>query len=254
MYRTLEFANLAGVTVRTLRYYDRLGLLRPQRNGSGYRAYRERDLERLEQIVALKFLGMPLAEIQKLLDASPAGLPAALAMQRKALVEKRGMLDKAICATREAETVVAKGDAGRTEVLKRIIEVMEVENSNEWMKKYQSEAAQAKIEARKPLWNPEMQKEVSRQWTELIADVEANLGEDPLGPAGQALGARWKKLVEGFTGGDPDITHSVAKMWSDRANWPESAKQQTSGFQIKPEVWAFIGKALGWGKGGGVQS
>jgi len=254
MYRTLEFANLAGVTVRTLRYYDRLGLLRPQRNGSGYRVYRERDLERLEQIVALKFLGMPLAEIQKLLDASPAGLPEALAMQRKALVEKRGMLDKAIGAIREAEAVVAKGHAGRTEVLKKIIEVMEVENSNEWMKKYQSDAAQAKIEARKGSWNPAMQQEVSREWTELIAEVEANLSEDPMGAKGQELGARWKKLVEGFTGGDRDITQSVSKMWSDRANWPEHAKQQAGQFQIKPAVWAFIGKALGWAKGGGMQS
>ncbi len=88
---------------------------------------------------------------------------------------------------------------------------MEVENSNEWMKKYQRDAAQAKIEARKDSWNPEMQQDVSRQWTELIAEVETNLSEDPMGPKGQELGAHWKKLVEGFTGGDPDLTQSVAK-------------------------------------------
>jgi DNA-binding transcriptional MerR regulator len=59
-YRAREFADLAGVTVRALHHYDRLAVLRPKRTESGYRLYSLRDLERLEQIVALKFLGLPL--------------------------------------------------------------------------------------------------------------------------------------------------------------------------------------------------
>jgi hypothetical protein len=54
-YRTREFAKLAGVTVRALHHYDRLGLLKPRRTPAGYRAYSTRDLEGLEQIVALKW-------------------------------------------------------------------------------------------------------------------------------------------------------------------------------------------------------
>ena len=50
-YRIHEFAELAGVTVKALHHYDRLGLLKPRRTDSGYRLYDERDLERLEQIV-----------------------------------------------------------------------------------------------------------------------------------------------------------------------------------------------------------
>src|SRR5215217_1082869 len=59
-YGTQEFAKLAGVTVRALHHYDRLGLLRPRRTRKGYRIYCDRDLERLEQVVALKFVGLPL--------------------------------------------------------------------------------------------------------------------------------------------------------------------------------------------------
>ena len=62
-YRTREFAELAGVTVRALHHYDRLGLLKPRRTPAGYRAYAARDLEALEQIVALKFIGIPLKDI-----------------------------------------------------------------------------------------------------------------------------------------------------------------------------------------------
>src|SRR5262245_63641412 len=76
VYRAKEFAELAGVTVRTLHHYDRLGLLEPSaRTASGYRLYTDRDLVRLEQIVVLKFVGLPLEQIRRLLDrpASPTG-------------------------------------------------------------------------------------------------------------------------------------------------------------------------------------
>src|ERR1700748_2544881 len=109
MYRTQEFARLAGLTVRTLHHYDRLGLLKPRRNGSGYRLYRDSDLERLEQIVALKFLGLPVKDIRELRDSASPEVPDARRMQRSALEEKRRLLDRAIAAIREAEAVVAGG-------------------------------------------------------------------------------------------------------------------------------------------------
>ena len=64
LYHAREFAELAGVTVRTLHYYDRLGLLQPSyRSDAQYRLYSQRDLAQLEQIVVLKFLGLPLKSI-----------------------------------------------------------------------------------------------------------------------------------------------------------------------------------------------
>jgi DNA-binding transcriptional MerR regulator len=63
-YQIHEFAELAGVTVKALRHYGRLVLLIPERADGGYRMYAERDLERLEQIIALKFLGVPLKQIK----------------------------------------------------------------------------------------------------------------------------------------------------------------------------------------------
>ncbi|HEX3703596.1 MAG TPA: TipAS antibiotic-recognition domain-containing protein, partial [Vicinamibacterales bacterium] len=102
--------------------------------------------------------------------------------------------------------------------------------------------AQAKVEERKKLWSPELQADVTRRWTALLADVEAALGSDPAGPIAQALAARWRTLVEGFTGGDPEIQKGLNKMWADKAQWP--AETQAAQFQIKPEVQAFIVKAM----------
>lgn len=237
MYQAREFATLAGVTVRTLHHYDRLGLLKPgRRTAAGYRLYQDRDLERLEQVVALKYLGMSLRQIRALLGGGTFGLKDALHMQRRLLTEKRQMLDRAIQAIKEAER------APEPAALRKIIEVIEMETSNDWMSKYHTEESRAKVEARKHLWSPEFQERVSRQWSELIADVEAALSEGPEGAKGQALAARWNELVEGFTGRDPDITASVGRMWQDKANWP--ADMKTKSPQIKPEVWAFISKAM----------
>ena len=68
-YQAIEFARMAGVTVRTLHHYDRIGLLKPSSHtGAGYRLYRKQDLVRLQQIVTLKFIGFPLSQIKKLLN------------------------------------------------------------------------------------------------------------------------------------------------------------------------------------------
>src|SRR5437588_5739759 len=97
-YKVQEFAELAGVTVRALHHYDRLGLLKPRRTDSGYRLYGISDLERLEQIVALKFLGLTLKQIRTLLQREKLALPDALRMQRTVLEGRRCLLDRAIRA------------------------------------------------------------------------------------------------------------------------------------------------------------
>jgi DNA-binding transcriptional MerR regulator len=88
-YRTAAFAALAGVTPRALRHYDRLGLLKPRRSEAGYRLYSERDLEALEAIVALKFIGVPLKEIAAIRRRAKGPFAQVLRAQREALEAKR---------------------------------------------------------------------------------------------------------------------------------------------------------------------
>jgi DNA-binding transcriptional MerR regulator len=241
-YRVREFADLAGVTVRTLHHYDRLAVLRPKRTDAGYRLYSTRDLERLEQIVALKFLGLPLKEIKTLLDREARRLPEVLRSQRLALEDKRRSLDQAIRAIQDAEEAIASGKPPDTQVLARIIEVIEMQENTDFTNKYYSEEAQAKLAEKRKEWTPELQAETTRAWTELFRDVEAALDEDPKSAKAQALRARWFKLVEGFTGGDPQVSQGLGKVWADRANWPGSMKEQSAPF-VNPKIWEFIRKA-----------
>lgn len=243
MYQIQQFAKLAGVTVRALHHYDRLGLLKPRRSAAGYRLYTDRDLERLEQIVALKFMGFPLKQIQGLVERNGAALAGALTRQRCALEQKRRMVESAIGAIREAEIAFQAGKRDAAP-LKKIIEVIEMQDEMDWAKKYYSEAAQAKIAERRAEWSPELQEKVSKQWLELIAEVEQAMGEDPASPRAQELARRWKGLVEGFSGGDPEVTAGLGKLWADRANWPQSAQQWAQPFHITREMFDFIAKAM----------
>ena len=156
LYKVQEFAEVAGVTVRTLHHYDKLGLLEPRRTAAGYRVYTLRDLERLEQIVALKFLGLPLRQIRLLLDRKDAlQLPEALRMQRGVLEEKRKLLDRAISAIEDAEKVIQSGKPADAALLKKIIEVIEMQNGADVMKKYFSDEAWARWKQRQEHWPSE---------------------------------------------------------------------------------------------------
>jgi DNA-binding transcriptional MerR regulator len=241
VYRIREFATLAGVTVRALHHYDRLGLLKPSgRSRSGYRLYRDRDLVRLEQIVVLKFLGLPLKQIGRLLKRE-SPLAETLRRQQQVLAVKRRQLDLAIQAIGHAERSVEGGCDPDLDLFKTIVREIEMQNSTDWSAKYYSEDAKAKIEERKALWNPELQAQVTQQWTALVADVTAALGEDPAGPKAQALAGRWRTLVDGFTGGDPEVQKGLNKMWSDKENWPVDQRER---FHIDPRVQEFIVKAM----------
>ncbi|HYM25344.1 MAG TPA: MerR family transcriptional regulator [Vicinamibacterales bacterium] len=195
VYRIREFASLAGVTVRALHHYDRIGLLKPgERSQSGYRLYRDADFVRLEQIVVLKFLGLPLKDIARLVKAE---LPLAdtLRRQRSVLVEKRGRLDAAIDAISQAEQSMRdRANMPDWDMFKRIVREIERQNATDWTKKYYSPAARAKVAARKRLWTPALQARVTRQWTALVGDVGAAIDalESPSGTRARALAARWR--------------------------------------------------------------
>jgi len=247
-YRVLEFAKLAGVTVRTLHHYDRLGLLKPkQRSSSGYRLYTNRDFGRLEQIVVLKFLGIPLKQIRGLLEAD-SKMPAVLQRQQEVLSEKRRQLDKAIRAIRNAEYAIQSRGEPDWKLFQFIVREIEMEKSQEWKAKYFSPDARAKVAERRNLWSPELQARVTKEWEQLYADVEVclNASEDPASAKAQALAGRWRDLVNQFTGGDPEIQKGLNAMWADRENWPK--KNDIPQSFIRPELQEYMRKALAAGK------
>ena len=72
-YKIGEVASRMGISVRTLRHYDEIGLLKPaHRSSTGHRLYSDRDLERLQKIVALRKMGFPVGHIRSVLSGNTA--------------------------------------------------------------------------------------------------------------------------------------------------------------------------------------
>ncbi|HYX31210.1 MAG TPA: MerR family transcriptional regulator, partial [Pyrinomonadaceae bacterium] len=219
----------------------RLGLLKPSRySRSGYRLYRESDVARLEQIVALKFIGFSLNQIKDILR-NGGDFATTLRRQREAIEEKRKRLKQAVRAIQRAEYVVATNGAPSLEVFTKIIEVINMQSNMDWTKKYYSEEAQREIEKRAATVPRETIEQAQRDWPKLIKEVEAAVAanEDPASEKAQSLAARWSELVKGFTGGNPEIQKGLNKMYADRNNWPASMPKPFS-----DEVQAFIVEAM----------
>jgi MerR family transcriptional regulator, thiopeptide resistance regulator len=231
-----EFAQRAGVTVKALRHYDRLGLLQPRRSGSGYRLYSESDYERLERIAALKFLGVPLKQIKAVLDRSGMTLSEALRRQREELEDKRRMLGSAVRAIQDAEQALASGRAAEAAAWQRIIEVIAMKNNIEAMKKYYSEEAWLKRKRHYEQWP-------SRDFENLFREISESFGEDPAGERAQALKTRWWKRLNDTVTGDPEVQAGALAAWNDREHWPAAMREKVQQLRIEKAV-EFLAQAM----------
>jgi MerR family transcriptional regulator, thiopeptide resistance regulator len=246
------------VSIRTLRFYDAVGLLSPaQRTDAGYHLYSDGDLVRLQQILALKFLGFSLEEIKVYLQREPKGLQEALAEQRSMAQEWRQRLDTVIHALTEAERLL-HADRNDWESLVQLIRAMQMEQDHDWRRKYFSDEQLQTMEelGRKaqaargdvPLphrgpWTEADQLRVNARYDALYAGIKRLVaaGEDPAGPAAQALAGDALQLIHEFTAGNQKIEAGVKTWWQNHDVLPADKKV----FQprLTPEESAFLDRA-----------
>lgn len=91
-----ELVKVSGVSHRTLRYYDEIGLLRPRVHDNGYREYTEAEVNLLQQILFYRELGFPLQKIKEILQSPAFTIKTALHEQRELLIAKRDYVDRMI--------------------------------------------------------------------------------------------------------------------------------------------------------------
>jgi MerR family transcriptional regulator, thiopeptide resistance regulator len=241
--RIKEFAREAGVTVRALHLYDRLDLLKPAAlSEAGYRLYGEAELERLEQILALRFVGFSLEQIKELLRGPTRPLVTALRMQRELIARRKRRLESAIAAIDEAERALSRDESADVwKTLHTVIEVFKVQNDWEWTKKYYSEEAIEQLEERLRDTSKELIEQGQRAWTALLAEVEeaASRGLDPSSDTARELARRWSELLAQFTQGSAAIAQGLNRLWSDPTHWPSDFTRPWS-----DAAEAFIKKAM----------
>lgn len=249
--RIKAFATEAGVSVRTLHLYDRLGLLRPAAvSESGYRLYGDAELEHLEHILALRFVGFSLDQIKKLLAGSDLPLAAALRMQREVIARQKRRLESALTVIEEAQRALAAGaSADRWDILRTVMEVFKMQSDWKWTQEYYSEAAREKIDEHQRSVPAEVVEQGQRDWAALIAEVEAAVahGVEPSSADARVLAQRWRGLVAQFTQGDAEVSQGLNRMWSDTTHWPKDFKRPWS-----DAADAFIKQAMNCDGNGAV--
>ncbi len=98
-----EVSRMSGVTIRTLRYYDRIGLLHAARTEAGYRLYDDAALTRLQRILLLKELEIPLKDVARILRLTDAAQREAIGLQIKVLELKKDRTEKLIALAKRLE-------------------------------------------------------------------------------------------------------------------------------------------------------
>jgi DNA-binding transcriptional MerR regulator len=107
-YTVHKLGKMAGISTRTLRYYDEIGMLKPARiNSSGYRIYGEQEVNLLQQILFYKELGIKLETINQIVTSPTFDEAKALADHRSQLLDKRAQLDLLIANVEK--TISSKG-------------------------------------------------------------------------------------------------------------------------------------------------
>jgi len=117
-----EAARQLGVSPKTLRLYEQLSLVAPARTGAGWRAYGPGEMARAAEVVALRALGLSLAQIARVLAGDPAGLEAALATQQTTLEGQLRQLAGTVEKVRGLRAGLAQGQAPAAGELLRLLE------------------------------------------------------------------------------------------------------------------------------------
>jgi DNA-binding transcriptional MerR regulator len=207
-------AKLAGMTVRTLHHYDRLGLLRPGgRTQSGHRRYTEADLHRLYQIRLLRQLGMPLEEIDDvLLDTSDSGPFAdVLTEHLEQLDEQVWRLNALRRQTRGLLvqlTATTRPDTDRLLALLGSITIFDRHVTQEQRDFLDQHAFDI---------GPDARKRLDEEWREVLAKVvEHYRADDPLDdPEVLRTSQRLVAIGETFAAGDRDILRSMSAFFRE---------------------------------------
>lgn len=205
-YTIQKLGQMAGISTRTLRYYDEIGLLKPAgTNSSGYRLYGQAEVDRLQQILFYKELGVSLDSIRNILDAPSFNRLEALKQHRVSLLDKKQQLDMLIA---NVEKTIAQAE-GRIEMAdkekfagfkQKMIDDNEKKYGKEIRAKYGDEVVDKSNEAIKGM-TQEQYAELERLGAEVLDSLKKALAtHDPAGRLAQQtadLHRQWLSITWG---------------------------------------------------------
>ncbi|MBI5671307.1 MAG: MerR family transcriptional regulator [Chloroflexi bacterium] len=228
MYTVKQLSDLAGVSVRTLHYYDEIGLLRPAKVGAnGYRYYNDHELLRLQQILFYREIGLELTQIKEILDSPDFDLVAALRSHRAVLQERSQRLQNLI-RTVDSTIMHLAGEVDMSR--KRMFEAFSDEKQKYYERvarlQYRADIVNASIKR----WNSYTQaqrqaigEEGNQIYFDLVDALEA--GKAPNSAEVQAIMQRWHNHLGYFYEPTLDILRGLGETYNSQPDFIANFKK-----------------------------
>lgn len=237
-----ELAKLMDITVRTLQYYDKEGLLTPSsKSEGGRRLYTKKDMVKLHQILSFKYLGFSLEDIKhKLISIDNYDdVVKTLNSQEQSLKSQIEKLKEAVFAVQSLRDEVSLMHEVDFNKYADIVTLIRQNNEGYWVVKFFDDNLMTHIKD-KFTGQPDFARALFKKWKSMYDEVVLLKGqqETPESEKGQELAKQWWSLVMDFTGGDMSMLPKLKAFNETKQGWSEEMQKKQ---QIADE---FIGKAL----------
>lgn len=233
-WTTGQVAKQRNVSVRTLRYYDQIGLLTPSyKEDNGRRYYSEEDLFTLEKITLLKSLMLPLEDIQSLLDK--LSYRDILIAHHNHLQEQLSLLQNSISNTNSLINMIDLEGSLSWERVSHLVQVSQG-GSKKWMDYFQEEE---RMFLKQMLPNLGSNDQMTQQYVSLLRKIEWCIkhGIQPESETGMQIAVELMEISSETFGGDEDLMN---KFWEVR----KKPAEQTGLYPVSEEVLLFVQRSI----------
>ena len=212
-----QIAKKAGVTVRTLQYYDKEGVLSPSAESEGgRRLYTHKDIVKLQQIQSMKYLGFSLEDIKIRLPAinTPAEVSALLTEQAKDIRRNIKTLKDMLFSVEKLKAEVVQMEVVDWEKYADIVGMLYTKNSSHWVVKHLSDNVLDHVRDLAAQETHDINLEMGKTYQQIIkksAKLQKQ-GYAPESEQGQALAKEWWDFVMKFTKGDMVLLADLMEM------------------------------------------
>lgn len=244
MFDIAEVARRTGLTSRALRFYEARGLIAPLRSASGRRYYGPAELERVHIILALKSVGLSIAQIARLTNEGMPDLKGLIAAQMTSLKQQAQEIAKAQRLLRTVQSRIDQGEPIDAATFCSLIKqggkvvTQEIEAWAPIWDRYLSKQAQDDFAATIPIVECDVDMEAqAEQWKDLGSRIKAALPLDPESDQALAFVREWFTLLEPFSKiATPAMWEGTREMYANMDQW--QGGDADPGFDA--EVFGFI--------------
>lgn len=241
MFTVKQLSKMAGLTPRTLHYYDEIGILKPSRVGdNGYRYYGEEALLRLQQILLYRELDMPLDNIKKIMGRRDFDVLGALESHRAELRRRIAQLERLI-NTVDDTILHLKGqkEMSQKQMFEPFTEEQQAEYEKEAMQMYDPETVKASNKKWKGYTAAEKQR-IADEGNAVYQEILAAMPRGAASPEAQAGIQRWQKHLAYFWTPNDEQLVGLAELYNTDPRFKANFAGQEVRDKIDPHLAEFI--------------